>query len=73
MSWRYRFSLFVFITLFFMVTARLFYWQVVRASELQSIGQAQYGRNVLLPAERGEIKTSDNFAVVANKLSYLVF
>lgn len=73
MTWRYRFSIFVFIFLFFLVTARLFYWQIVRASELQSLGEAQYGRQVLLPAERGEIKTSDGFAVVANKLSYLVF
>ncbi|HUQ85008.1 MAG TPA: penicillin-binding protein 2 [Candidatus Limnocylindrales bacterium] len=73
MSWRYKFSLFAFFVLFFLVTARLFYWQVVRASELQSIAQSQYGRNILLPAERGEIKTSDDYSVVANKLSYLVF
>jgi stage V sporulation protein D (sporulation-specific penicillin-binding protein) len=73
MMWRYRFALFIFIFLFFLVTARLFYWQVIRAEELQSLGQAQYGRRVTVPAERGEIKTHDGFAVVANKLSYLVF
>lgn len=73
MSWRYKFSLFAFITLFFLVTARLFYWQVVRAEELSQIGQAQYGRSIVLPAERGEIQTNDKFKVVANKLSYLIF
>jgi stage V sporulation protein D (sporulation-specific penicillin-binding protein) len=45
----------------------------VRASELQSLGEAQYGRNIILPAKRGEIKTPDGFTLVANKLSYLVF
>lgn len=52
---------------------RLFYWQVVRASELQSLGQAQYDREINLPATRGEIKTSDGYAIVANRLSYLIF
>lgn len=73
MTWRYRLGLSVFVILFFLIVARLFYWQVVRAAELQSIGQAQYGRQVVLSAARGEIKTSDEFSVVANKLTYLVF
>src|SRR5258708_17757400 len=73
MGWRYRFSLFAFIFFFLVLVVRLFYWQVVRASELQAIGQAQYGKQVSLQALRGEIKTSDDFSIVANKLSYLVF
>lgn len=73
MGWRYKFSLFTFIFLFLAVIARLFYWQVVRASELQLIAKAQYGRQVSLNAARGEIRTSDDFAIVANKLTYLVF
>src|SRR3989344_8736213 len=73
MGWRYKFCLFTFIFFFLAVTARLFYWQVVRASELQLIGQAQYGKQDSLQATRGEIRTSDNFAIVANKLSFLVF
>jgi stage V sporulation protein D (sporulation-specific penicillin-binding protein) len=73
MAWRYKFGIFIFILLFLSINARLFYWQVVRASELQSMGEAQYGRNIILPAERGEIKTPDGFTLVANKLSYLVF
>ncbi|HSW48246.1 MAG TPA: penicillin-binding protein 2, partial [Candidatus Saccharimonadales bacterium] len=73
MSWRYRCCLLFFITFFFLIVARLFYWQVVRASELQLLAQAQYGRIVSIPSTRGEIRTSDDYAIVANKLSYLVF
>jgi len=73
MSWRYRFSLFVFLFLFLLVVLRLFYWQVVRASELNALGQAQYGSTVSLSAQRGVIKTSDGFAIAGNKISYLLF
>lgn len=51
----------------------MFYWQVVRAQELAALGQAQYGKQITLTAERGEIKTSDGFPIAANKLSYLVY
>lgn len=73
MTLRYRFVLFFFLFLFFAVILRLFYWQVVRAQELAALGQEQYGRSVRLDPTRGEIRTSDNFAIAANKLSYLVF
>src|SRR6185436_13371260 len=49
------------------------YWQVVRAQELAALGQEQYGRAIRLNPTRGEIRTSDDFAIAANKLSYLVF
>ncbi len=73
MSWRYRFTLLIFLSLFILVLTRLFYWQVVRASELAVLGKDQYGRQMTLTATRGEIKTSDGFEIAANKLSYLVF
>ena len=73
MSWRYRFVLFFFVFLFGLIISRLFYWQVVRAQELAALGQAQYGKQITLTAERGEIKTSDGFPIAANKLSYLVY
>jgi len=46
---------------------------VVKAQELSLIGQEQYGTTIKLTPQRGEIRTSDNFPIVANKLSYLVF
>ncbi|HSA83442.1 MAG TPA: penicillin-binding protein 2 [Patescibacteria group bacterium] len=73
MTFRYRFVLFFFIILFLAVIMRLFYWQVVRASELAAMGEAQYGRSILLNPTRGQIFTSDHFSIAANKLSYLVF
>src|SRR3989337_1814412 len=73
MTWRYRFVLFIFVLFFFAVIARLFYWQVVRAQELALLGKEQYGQVVPLEPQRGEILTSDGFAIVANKLTYLVF
>jgi cell division protein FtsI/penicillin-binding protein 2 len=73
MKWRYRFSLFLFIILFLMIDVRLYYWQIVRADELSGIGQAQYGTEVKLIPQRGQIMTKDGFTIAANKISYLVF
>lgn len=73
MRWRYQAILLFFVTLFGLIICRLFYWQVVRAQELASMGDRQYGQTIKLLPERGEIKTADGFAIAANKLSYLVF
>ncbi len=73
MKWRYRFTLFFFILFFLLIDARLYYWQVVRADELSSMGQSQYGGEVKLTPQRGEIKTADGFTIAANKISYLVY
>lgn len=73
MTWRYRFTLFIFVILILFIIGRLFYWQVVRASELSELGQAQYGEHTTLLPDRGEIVTSDNYAIAANKLTYLIF
>lgn len=73
MNVRYRVTLFLFVFGFLMVIGKLFYWQVVRAEELSQMGQTQYGRNIRLLPQRGEIKTADGFAIAANKISYLVF
>lgn len=73
MTWRYRIAFGFFIVLFFFITCRLFYWQVVRAQELVTMGKQQYGKEVRVTTKRGEIKTSDDFSIVANKLSYLVY
>jgi len=70
---RYRTVLFV-ITIFFgLILLRLFYWQVVKADELSKLGQSQYGKSIKIEPIRGEIKTSDGFPIVANKISYLLY
>ena len=73
MNWRYRFTLLFFLFLFSLIISRLFYWQVVRAQELSALGQAQYDMQVMMTAQRGEIRTSDGFPIAANKLAYLVY
>src|ERR1035437_1359214 len=73
MTWRYRFAFLGIVFLFLLVVARLFYWQVVKAQELSFLGQQQYGTTLKLTPQRGQIETSDNFPIAANKISYLVF
>ena len=73
MTWRYRFTFVILVLFFILVICRLFYWQVVKAQELSALGQLQYGRTVTVFPQRGEIRTSDGFPIVTNKISYLVF
>src|SRR6266568_7334080 len=73
MGWRYKFVLLFFLFVMALVITRLFYWQVVRAQELSALGQAQYDEQVVSPAQRGEIKTSDGFTIAADKLAFLVY
>ena len=73
MIWRYRAILLILISILCLIIVRLFYWQVVKASELSLLGQSQYGRVIKVLPQRGEIKTSDNFPIATNKISYLVF
>ncbi len=73
MSWRYRCAFLGVVFLFFLVVLRLFYWQVVKASELSLIAQNQYGTTITLVPQRGEIKTSDGFPIAADNISYQVF
>jgi len=73
MNWRYRLLLLLFSALFGLITFRLFYWQVVRASDLSALGRMQYGQTVKIPAKRGEIRTSDGFPIATNRISYTVF
>ena len=73
MNIRFRFIIFFFAFLFFCISARLFYWQFVRAEELSAMGDAQYGRNIKVQPVRGEIKTSDGYSIAANRIAYRVF
>ena len=73
MKWRYNFILLLFLALFFVVTARLFYWQVVKADELSSLGESQYGSLITVSPKRGDIEASDGFPIATNRLSYLLF
>jgi stage V sporulation protein D (sporulation-specific penicillin-binding protein) len=73
MKWRYPFVFVALVLLFTFVVGRLFYWQVVKAEMLSGLAQSQYGGSIKILPERGEIKASDGFPIVANKVSYLAF
>jgi cell division protein FtsI/penicillin-binding protein 2 len=59
--------------LFFCITLRLFYWQVLHRSTLQAEAQGQYLRTISSDAHRGKIFTRDGYTLVDNKKVYRVF
>lgn len=73
MRWRYLAVFVFFIFAFVCVWAKLFYWQIVKADELSALEQSQSSLNLQIPPIRGDILTSDNFPIVTNKMSYLVY
>jgi len=58
---------------FVLVSARLFYWQIVKGSELSDLAKYQYGRNTTIQAPRGNILASDKSWLVARGDAYLVY
>ncbi|MBI4089371.1 MAG: penicillin-binding protein 2, partial [Candidatus Levybacteria bacterium] len=73
MKWRYPFVFIAFIVLFTFVIGRLFYWQVVKAEMLTKLAKSQYNGFVKVLPKRGEIKTSDKYPIVSNKVFYSLF
>ncbi len=73
MAWRGRLLFLVFLLLFALIGARLFWWQVVLGDQLKSQAEKQYFETLTLPARRGEILTSDGFPLVSNEAAYQVF
>lgn len=56
-----------------LVVLRLFYWQVIAAERLQAVAESQHLTSFEIPAQRGEIRTSDGFPIAANRQSYLIW
>lgn len=73
MKWRYSFVFVILVFFFILIIGRLFYWQVVKAEMLSELAQSQYSGFIKILPKRGEMKTSDGFPIVANKVSYLLF
>lgn len=72
-AFRFTLVLFFFLFSYFLVIIKLFYWQVVRASDLRKIGEEQSTESLIVKAKRGEILTGDNFPLATNKITYLVY
>ncbi len=73
MRGRYLTILAIFAFAFLTISGKLFFWQVIKASELQALAQAQYGKVLQILPQRGEIKAADGFPLVTNRLSYQIF
>lgn len=71
--WRAKALLLTFCFFAFLVSARLFYWQILESEKLQSLASSQYSQEEEIPARRGQILTSDGFPLVTNKEAYLVY
>lgn len=72
-SLRLRFLASVFIFLFFIITLRLFYWQILSGEKLAAAADSQHFANLEIAAKRGEILASDLTPLVTNQDAYLVF
>lgn len=62
-----------FILLFFTLTARLFYWQVVRGSSLANQARNQYNSSTVTAAPRGNILASDGTPWVARVTAWNIW
>lgn len=70
---RLKIVAFFFVAFFFVVWARLFYWQVLSSEDLKKNAESQHFYRLEIPAIRGEILSSDGSPLVTNKPAYLVF
>ncbi len=73
MKWRIKLLQAFYIIWAGILSARLIYWQTVKAGELKHQAQLQYEATITIPAARGEIKSSDGFPLVTNEETYLLF
>lgn len=71
--WRFRFLSLLLFFLFLLVGARLFYWQIIKGSQLSLKAQSQYLKITQTRPLRGEIRAFDNFPLAGNAPGFLVF
>ena len=70
---REKFVTFVFIVVFVVLIARLFYWQIIRADDLAEIARFQYqhGRSIMAP--RGNVLASDGSWLAGKIQGWLLY
>ena len=72
-NWRVNFLLILFILVGFLISARLFYWQIFSFSDLAALAENQHWISFEIPAKRGEILASDGAPLASNEEAFLVF
>src|SRR5260221_11510586 len=55
------------------VLFRLFFWQILKSSQLKLEASAQYNRVSILPVSRGKIFTADGYPIAMNQRVYTLF
>ncbi|MEK7498047.1 MAG: penicillin-binding protein 2, partial [Patescibacteria group bacterium] len=73
MNWRVNALYFVFITLFILLIAKLFYWQVIRGGELSRAALSQHQTGETVNAPRGSILASDGTWLAATTQAWLIY
>lgn len=71
--WRAKFLFCLFLLIFSLIVAKLFWWQVISSDKLTALADSQYRQTLVLPAKRGEIFSNDGFPLVTNQQVYLLF
>lgn len=71
--WRAKIVFAGFVVSAFLVTVRLFYWQILNQEKLLVLAESQYTQILDLPASRGEILAQDSFPLATNQSAFLVF
>ncbi len=70
---RLKFLQFFFIVFTTALLLRLFYWQVLQSDQFSAQAESQHFNVYEIPGARGEIKTSDSYALVANQPTYTIY
>ncbi|OGM22521.1 hypothetical protein A2961_02785 [Candidatus Woesebacteria bacterium RIFCSPLOWO2_01_FULL_39_21] len=73
MKTRIKFILFSFSLFLIAVVARLFYWQIIRSTELTSFAKLQYNYGESILATRGSILSSDGSWLTSNVEGWLLY
>jgi stage V sporulation protein D (sporulation-specific penicillin-binding protein) len=73
MTKRIGFVFCILLVSFAIVLARLFYWQVLRHTELKALAISQSSNTLTIPSKRGDILTSDDFPLATTKKTYLLY
>ncbi len=70
---RLKFFFLFFLIGFSGVAGKLFYWQIIEGKDLAVLATKQYNTDYEIPAERGKIYSQDNFPLVLNQPTFLLY
>ncbi|MDP3982905.1 MAG: penicillin-binding protein 2 [bacterium] len=70
---RLRFIGMLFLLVFLLIWARLFYWQVIQRDRLSTQAQGQYASEYSVYPTRGKILSYDNAVIATNQPAYVLF